>query len=313
MYSLEDLDLVSGTIKGKNLKEVPTSDTFVKDLMNITGLSMGDVKEILQKLKEINEIFTVEVVKEDTQNKIPAILGYVVANKTIVQNLIGIYDRKLEKIYAETRKIPKSATQILREPASYDPSLNNTPLGKIINISNMLRMFLSVMEKNPSQFSKAMIREKRKEIERELLKKMREANSKNKEREDLSESMITITKKYYEIAEEEFKKKVSLPKWKGYKDAISRYGFRNLMLYYIYTENFKVLEKFVRDGLIFHQDELEFVISKIKEQKDRIFENKKDNLIERSKIRKVYNFFKKMVDEKINLLNKDITITENSR
>ena len=39
----------------------------------------------------------------------------------------------------------------------------------------------------------------------------------------------------------------------------------------------------------------------------------KDNLIERAKIRKVYGFFKKIADEKISLLDKDIIVTEKQK
>jgi len=312
MYSIEDLDLVAGTIKGKNIKEVPTSDTFIKELVSITGLLESDIKEILEKLKDMNEIFTMEVVKEDRQNKVPAVVGYVVANKSIIKNLIKIYDRKLERIYAGVRKIPKSATQILREPSSYDPSLNNTPLGKAINICNMLRMFLGAMEKNPSRYSMARIREKRKELERELLEKRKSAQKSEQEEEEV-EDIRAITKKYYDIAEEEYKKKVSLPKWRNYRYALNQYGFKNLMTYYIRAGRFDVIERLIKEGLIFRKDELEFILHKIEEQRNRVFSKMKDNLIERAKIRKVYDFFKKIVDEKISLLDKDIIVTEKQK
>lgn len=132
---------------------IPESDTFNKDYANTLGLNPHRVKQYLQSLKEAHHIFIFNITKADTDRNIAPLDGYVVAEQEIMENLLPLYESKLHQEYMNQNNPDKSTDGILKELLPQMNVYNNSPLGKILNVVQMLREYNHFLRDHPEEFT----------------------------------------------------------------------------------------------------------------------------------------------------------------
>ncbi|MBM9501387.1 hypothetical protein JWG44_14110 [Leptospira sp. 201903071] len=159
MKSLTDVALeIASEIKKINLQDddkIPTSDTFVKELMALYSREPEDLRNIIEALREAKIVFVIKIVlPEERASKMndPGVDAYAYADLKILTDLKYFAEKKLERLYEATYYKKKSPSLIARELFPKIRELNNTPIGRIVNIAVMLEEFIRMMNNNPNDF-----------------------------------------------------------------------------------------------------------------------------------------------------------------
>ncbi|MBM9575985.1 hypothetical protein JWG45_02355 [Leptospira sp. 201903070] len=159
MKSLTDVALeIASEIKKINLQDdekIPTSDSFMKELMALYSREPEDLRNIIEALREAKIIFVIKIVLPEeraTKMNDPGVDAYAYADLKILTDLKYFAEKKLERLYEATYYKKKSPSLISRELFPKIRELNNTPIGRIVNIAVMLEEFIRMMNNNPNDF-----------------------------------------------------------------------------------------------------------------------------------------------------------------
>lgn len=150
---------LSEEIKKINLQEdnrIPSSDTFLKEMMAFFSREANQIRESLELLRQARYIFIIKIVlpepAKNSRDQDQGVDAYVFADLKIVNDLKGYAEKKLEKAYEATYYKRKSPFQITRELFPKIKEHNNTPLGRFINISVMLEEYQRVLTSAPNEY-----------------------------------------------------------------------------------------------------------------------------------------------------------------
>ncbi|AOP34615.1 hypothetical protein A0128_12610 [Leptospira tipperaryensis] len=159
MKSLTDVALeIASEIRKINLQDddkIPTSDTFVKELMALYSREPEDLRNIIESLREAKVIFVIKIVlPEERAGKMsdPGVDAYAYADLKILTDLKYYAEKKLERLYEATYYKKKSPSLIARELFPKIRELNNTPIGRLVNIAVMIEEFIRMVNNNPNDF-----------------------------------------------------------------------------------------------------------------------------------------------------------------
>lgn len=156
MNTLETLLEIRNRLEELNQKPqedpIPTSEDIYRLHMSDLVDSRENLMYQLRLLQEAHFIFMIHIVEPDDRLMIPGIYGYVVAKKEILQLLLAEYHRRLEHVYEVQLFKRKAASTIIRELMPEVKQYNNTPLGKILNISIMLDQFIHLIDEKPEEY-----------------------------------------------------------------------------------------------------------------------------------------------------------------
>lgn len=159
MSALSEVALqIASEIRKVNLREdqrIPTSDTFIKELMSLFSREPDELRNILETLRTAKIIFIIKIVlPDDKASKInePGVDAYAYADLKILNDLKYYSEKKLERLYEATYYKKKSPSTITRELFPKIRELNNTPIGRMVNIAVMLEEYIRMMNNNPNDF-----------------------------------------------------------------------------------------------------------------------------------------------------------------
>ncbi|UOG59639.1 hypothetical protein [Leptospira noguchii] len=159
MSALSEVALqIASEIRKVNLREdqrIPTSDTFIKELMSLFSREPDELRNILETLRTAKIIFIIKIVlPDDKASKMndPGVDAYAYADLKILNDLKYYSEKKLERLYEATYYKKKSPSTITRELFPKIRELNNTPIGRIVNIAVMLEEYIRMMNNNPNEF-----------------------------------------------------------------------------------------------------------------------------------------------------------------
>ncbi|AXR68441.1 hypothetical protein [Leptospira mayottensis] len=159
MNALSEVALqIASEIRKVNLREdqrIPTSDAFIKEMMSLYSREPDDLRNILEALRAAKIIFIIKIVlPEEKMSKIndPGVDAYAYADLKILSDLKYYSEKKLERLYEATYYKKKSPSLITRELFPKIRELNNTPIGRMVNIVVMLEEFIRMMNNNPNDF-----------------------------------------------------------------------------------------------------------------------------------------------------------------
>ncbi len=136
-----------------SINSIPHSDVFIKETESILGLSAPEIELIISILKESHKIFTIEISREDVNNKVDKIYGYVDADLLSIQKMREIYHRALMDDYEKESGRRKSSGQIIKEKIPQLQYINHTPMGKLLNKAIMLDEFARLLEKDYKEYT----------------------------------------------------------------------------------------------------------------------------------------------------------------
>lgn len=159
MSALSEVALqIASEIRKVNLREdqrIPTSDTFIKELMSLFSREPDELRNILETLRTAKIIFIIKIVLPDDKTSRmndPGVDAYAYADLKILNDLKYYSEKKLERLYEATYYKKKSPSTITRELFPKIRELNNTPMGRMVNIAVMLEEYIRMMNNNPNEF-----------------------------------------------------------------------------------------------------------------------------------------------------------------
>ncbi len=242
---------------------IPTSDIIFRKYLNDLVYSEDMAMYYLKILSESNFIFILHIVEPDTILKIPGIYGYVVAELEIIEKLSAVYNQRLTKIYeVEKRKLAGVET-IIRELMPKVKELNNTPLGKILNICIMLEQFTRVINDKPDHFRDPYRISKLKQFlpEQEEEFKEPEIEEQEKVQQPQERRRAIDTEEYQQLS------KMNLTG--NWAKAVEQFGVQFLIRVHLRKYEFDILKKLLLQKRIAREEDLIFLRDSLRKMEER--------------------------------------------
>jgi hypothetical protein len=240
---------------------IPTSDIIFRKYLNDLVYSEDMASYYLKLLAESNFIFVIQIVKPDTILRIPGIDGYVVAELDIIEKLLAVYNQRLVTIYeAEKRKLAGVET-IIRELMPKVKELNNTPLGKVLNICIMLEQFTRIIHERPDHFQDAYRISK--------LKQFIPEEDEFKEPEEEHEKIQQVQERRRAVDTEEYQQLSKMNLTGNWAKAVEQFGVQFLIRVHLRKYEFDVLKKLLLQKRIAREEDLIFLRDSLRKMEER--------------------------------------------
>jgi hypothetical protein len=240
---------------------IPTSDIIFRKYLNDLVYSEDMARYYLKLLAESNFIFMIQIVKPDTVLRIPGIDGYVVAELDIIEKLLAVYNQRLVTIYeAEKRKLAGVET-IIRELMPKVKELNNTPLGKVLNICIMLEQFTRIINERPDHFQDAYRISK--------LKQFIPEEDEFKEPEEEHEKIQQVQERRRAVDTEEYQQLSKMNLTGNWAKAVEQFGVQFLIRVHLRKYEFDVLKKLLLQKRIAREEDLIFLRDSLRKMEER--------------------------------------------
>jgi len=241
---------------------IPTSDIIFRKYLNDLVYSEDMARYYLKLLAESNFIFMIQIVKPDTILRIPGIDGYVVAELDIIEKLLAVYNQRLVTIYeAEKRKLAGVET-IIRELMPKVKELNNTPLGKVLNICIMLEQFTRIIHERPDHFQDAYRISKLKQF-------IPEEEDEFKEPEEEHEKIQQVQERRRAVDTEEYQQLSKMNLTGNWAKAVEQFGVQFLIRVHLRKYEFDVLKKLLLQKRIAREEDLIFLRDSLRKMEER--------------------------------------------
>ena len=240
---------------------IPTSDIIFRKYLNDLVYSEDMARYYLKLLAESNFIFMIQIVKPDTILRIPGIDGYVVAELDIIEKLLAVYNQRLITIYeAEKRKLAGVET-IIRELMPKVKELNNTSLGKVLNICIMLEQFTRIINERPDHFQDAYRISK--------LKQFIPEEDEFKEPEEEHEKIQQVQERRRAVDTEEYQQLSKMNLTGNWAKAVEQFGVQFLIRVHLRKYEFDVLKKLLLQKRIAREEDLIFLRDSLRKMEER--------------------------------------------
>jgi hypothetical protein len=240
---------------------IPTSDIIFRKYLNDLVYSEDMARYYLKLLAESNFIFMIQIVKPDTILRIPGIDGYVVAELDIIEKLLAVYNQRLVTIYeAEKRKLAGVET-IIRELMPKVKELNNTLLGKVLNICIMLEQFTHIIHERPDHFQDAYRISK--------LKQFIPEEDEFKEPEEEHEKIQQVQERRRAVDTEEYQQLSKMNLTGNWAKAVKQFGVQFLIRVHLRKCEFDVLKKLLLQKRIAREEDLIFLRDSLRKMEER--------------------------------------------
>jgi hypothetical protein len=143
---------------------IPHSDIFEKQIQALLGINAMEINRIIVILKESHKIFTFEILKEDPDNDIKRVEGYVETDLQTIRKLKNFFQKFLMDEYEKQFNKRLLVHQIVKDIYSRGNFYKNTMLGQIGNKAIMLEEYESFIERNFNEFTESWKAQKLAEI-----------------------------------------------------------------------------------------------------------------------------------------------------
>jgi hypothetical protein len=154
---------IANQIKEDNQRgkeRIPTSESFIKRMVQVHDKSPEDIKYYLEQLKETHHIFIFNVVNPDPSLFVQGVEGYVYADQNILTELKYYLESKIGSIYENTFYKKKTFQQIFRELLPKLKEYNNTEMGRALNGAMMVDEFIRIISSNAFEYTDSWRKEK---------------------------------------------------------------------------------------------------------------------------------------------------------
>jgi hypothetical protein len=264
---IEILLKIRDRIKDVNLKiyeeAIPTSDILFRKYLYDLVYSEDIASYYIKLLYESNFIFIIHIVEPDTILKIPGIYGYVVAELEIIEKLLSIYNKKLEKVYEVEKRKLAGAETIIRELMPKVKELNNTTLGKILNICIMLDQFTRVIREKPEHFKDDYRISKLKQL---IPEEEREFDYQEEQQEEVKEQIKEFRRA---VDTEEYKELSQMNLSGNWGKVVDKFGVEFLIRVHLRKLEFDILKKLILQKRIAREEDLIFLRESLRKMEER--------------------------------------------
>jgi hypothetical protein len=132
---------------------IPHSDLFEKEVQSLMGIGKADLDQIIKILKDSHKILSFEIIKEDSENDIKRIDGYVEADLQTIRKLKNIFQKLLMDEYEKQMNKRLMVHQVIKDIYSRPNFYKNTLIGQIGNKAIMLNEYEILMERNFNEYT----------------------------------------------------------------------------------------------------------------------------------------------------------------
>ncbi len=139
---------------------VPTSDNIYKKLLHGLSIAEPKIKFYLKALAEAHYIFAIRLVEADPKSGVDHIDGFIVAELPVLVRMKDVAFKELEIAYEQQFYRRKQAVVICREIVGDARRFNNTPIGRLLNLSVMIQQYEHLMASVFHEFSDVWKRRK---------------------------------------------------------------------------------------------------------------------------------------------------------
>lgn len=143
---------------------LPLSDTCYKKHFADICESNDKMLFYLRLLDEAHFIFTIHLVENDPNLMMDGVSGYVIAESAIIETLLASTSISLEAAYEQQFYKRSSVSTIIRQLLPDARIYNNTPLGRVLNITVMLQQFTKVLRAEFESYTSMWKKNKLKEL-----------------------------------------------------------------------------------------------------------------------------------------------------
>jgi len=151
------LDEIFSRIVGFNSKAnndaIPHSDNFSKEIQSLLGIDQPEIERIIRILKDSHKIFSFEIIKEDPENEIKRIEGYVETDLQTIRKLKNYFQKLLMDEYEKQFNKRMLVHQIVKDMYARPSFYKNTLLGQVGNKAIMLEEYEGLIERNFNEFT----------------------------------------------------------------------------------------------------------------------------------------------------------------
>ncbi|TFH41748.1 MAG: hypothetical protein E4G96_04880 [Chrysiogenales bacterium] len=138
-----------------NHESIPHSDSFEKEIRSLIGIDKPDFDRIIRVLKDSHWILSFEIIKEDRDNEIKRVDGYVEADLQTVRKLKNYFQKLLMDEYEKQFNKRMLVHQIVKDIYTRPSFYKNTPIGQIGNKAIMLDEYENLIERNFTEFTES--------------------------------------------------------------------------------------------------------------------------------------------------------------
>ncbi len=247
---------------------IPHSDLFEKEVQSLMGIAKEDLDQIIKILKDSHRILSFEIVKEDIDNDIKRIDGYVEADLQTIRKLKNIFQKLLMDEFEKQQNKRLMVHQIIKDIYSRPGYYKNTLLGQIGNKAIMLNEYEILMERNYNEYAESWKTKKFTELLASLSDKLPSESA-------LKEQPVTEPAK----APEKVQRAVDSPLYKSYssdkaKQSIDKvlelYGVNFFFRINLRKYNFDLLREILESGAIAQRSDLLLIKELIQKTKEHI-------------------------------------------
>jgi hypothetical protein len=132
---------------------IPHSDIFEKQVQALLGIDGTEINRIIRILKDAHKIFTFEIIKEDLDNEIKRVEGYVETDLQTIRKLKNYFQKFLMDEYEKQFSKRLLVHQIVKDIFSRGNFYKNTMIGQLGNKAIMLEEYESFIERNFNEFT----------------------------------------------------------------------------------------------------------------------------------------------------------------
>ena len=132
---------------------IPHSDIFEKQVQALLGIDAMEINRIVRILKDSHKIFTFEIIKEDLDNDIKRVEGYVETDLQTIRKLKNFFQKFLMDEFEKQFNKRLLVHQIVKDIFSRGNFYKNTMLGQIGNKAIMLEEYENFIEQNFNEFT----------------------------------------------------------------------------------------------------------------------------------------------------------------
>jgi hypothetical protein len=136
-----------------NIDAIPHSDLFLKEIQSLLGIDQAEINRIIRILKDAHKIFTFEIVKEDIENEVKRVDGYVETDLQTIRKLKNYFQKLLMDEYEKQFNKRQMVHQIVKDIYSRGSFYKNTMIGQIGNKSIMLEEYEGLIERNFNEYT----------------------------------------------------------------------------------------------------------------------------------------------------------------
>jgi hypothetical protein len=132
---------------------IPHSDIFEKQIQALLGIDGTEINRIIKLLKDSHKIFTFEIIKEDIDNEVKRVEGYVETDLQTIRKLKNYFQKLLMDEYEKQFNKRMLVHQIVKDIYSRGTFYKNTMIGQLGNKAIMLEEYEGFIERNFNDFT----------------------------------------------------------------------------------------------------------------------------------------------------------------